>query len=468
MNLKLDIGGVILVYEKLKTIIEKFITKKNKKIPSKSGGYLFILLSFFSLLIVGLLLYLLKLSPDSAVLKSLTSGEVIAGILLLVPTTCTWYIDKKNNESEIYREGLRAQYLKWIEDFSSTENNLSDSVLRIRLDVLLNNEANQKNKCIDYEVLFTIIQKKAEVIEEGITTDAWRSININILKIIKEKYNDNYYEIIKKVIHSEDVKRLCLIDFDKLEISELFNFNEMTVISPVMKFDNCVLKIDDLNKIENNKVPIPCQFRNCVFDKDPVIIAQNNREESRKISFENCYQKKGRFFEKYVDIEGRLRAQERISLENTKSEIKHDEYYDARNIGLKCIINGYLHGKKGYNIEIDDNNNSSINNKIISKVKEKMGISELNSENFIVSKSKSYIPEKDTENYEWYSWNVLKGNQIENQKYIIFAVQRFHEKNRYLCLIFEKDNFEELYYGLYNFGKEYNEERYYFNFVEKK
>ena len=93
----------------------------------------------------------------------------------------------------------------------------------------------------------------------------------------------------------------------------------------------------------------------------------------------------------------------------------------------------------------------------------------LTKENCTLSRSKSYVPDNiiEKENYEWYSWNILKREKINlNKKFFVFAIQINSDNNtkKFSCLIFEKEKFRELY----QFKEFFDNEIYHLNFAKYK
>ena len=73
----------------------------------------------------------------------------------------------------------------------------------------------------------------------------------------------------------------------------------------------------------------------------------------------------------------------------------------------------------------------------------------------------------EKENYEWYSWNILKREKINlNKEYFVFAIQINSDNNtkKFSCLIIEKDKFRKLY----QIKEFFDNEIYHFNFAKYK
>ena len=184
--------------------------------------------------------------------------------------------------------------------------------------------------------------------------------------------------------------------------------------------------------------------------------------------------KKEKVEEPTAKFAGRKEKVEGPTAEFAGKKEKGSKVCDKRNFGLTNEITKYLFSEKIYDIDINSSNESnkieSINNKIIAKVREKLGFEKEG--NIVISRSLSHVPSsiKDTESYLWYSYNTLNKDDLnENTNYIIFAVQLNRNNNKeFKCLIFDIENFKDLYGESFENIRGSETGKWHFIFVERK
>lgn len=415
---------------------------------------------------IYLIIYHHVKDTDSEFFKTLSQGEVLAGILVFIPTTFTWLINSLRSNKEKARMEMREEYLKWLDDFTYKNDTINSNImLRIKLEQLL--KENETYNFIKYDSLFATIQKNLTISNANNNLNEWMNINHKLIKSIDDK-------TIKNIIIEDSTNTFKAISFDGSYIEKISSW---TVEYQPFIFKNCKLTedfISNLSKIESSIFI----FEECIFDTPPSKLIDKFKGKTIEIS--TYYPKIGdnkRRHNKENDNEDKKENKVIQQKDNNKPI-----YYDLRNFGETFPINEYLlYSSKPIPIELD--NNKNINTNIIEKLKNE--ITEENSEsdiskvldfenpNYIISKSKSYIPTHlQDEKYKFHSWNVLKGNQVnKNIEYIIFAIQtEQNEENKlkkFTCLIFAKEKFNELYSELYEFKEEFSDERYYFYYAAK-
>ena len=175
-----------------------------------------------------------------------------------------------------------------------------------------------------------------------------------------------------------------------------------------------------------------------------------------------------------AEFAGKKEKVEGSTAEFAGKKEKGSKVCDRRNFGLTNEITKYLFSEKIYDIDINSSNESnkieSINNKIIAKVSEKLGFEK--EENIVISRSLSHVPSsiKDTDSYLLYSYNILNKDDLnENTNYIIFAVQLNRNNNKkFKCLIFDIENFKDLYGESFEKIRGSETGKWHFIFVELK
>ena len=421
---------------------------------------IFLVIILISIICIFFIIYRLEESPNSIYFKKLSEGEVIANILVFIPTTITWLVNNLSTKKERKRMELREEYLKWLDDFTS-ENSTSNSniIFIIKLDGLL--KENEKYNFIKYDSLFTIIQKNLIISDANNNLKKWMDINHKLIESID-------VNVIKNIITDNSINTLKAINFDEYNFDKIPNWTEKDY--PFI-FKYCKIKTDIISYLHQNVSSYRFTFEKCIFDKSPrEIIKDLNKQKDLNITIE--------ISEYYVKIGGNKYIYHE---ENDNEKINNKDkdktiYYDLRNFGEDFSINKYLYKEKSFDIELD--NNKNVNTEIIEKLNNSLNeeASEpntwkdlnLNKTNNIISKSKSYIPTNLQNNgYKLHSWNVLKGNQVnENVECIIFTVKK--DSKVFECLIFTKEKFNELYRDLYEFNEKFSDERYYFYYANKK
>lgn len=407
---------------------------------------------------------------DSEFFKTLSQGEVLAGILVFIPTTFTWLINSLRSNKEKARMEMREEYLKWLDDFTYKNDTINSNImLRIKLEQLL--KENEIYNFIKYDSLFATIQKNLTISNANNNLNEWMNINHKLIESIDDK-------TIKNIIIENSTNTFKAISFDGSYIEKISSWTEEN--NPFI-FKNCKLTknfISNLSEIESSS---HFTFEECIIDISPSEFSEKFKDKTTVMPV--YYRRIGDIKCKYYEENDNEDEKENKVLQQEDSNEAKDQYiyYDMRNFDENFPINEYLYNHNSIDIELDSNKN--INTKIIEKLKNifneensESDISKvLNLENpkYIISKSKSYIPTNQNENdFKMHSWNVLKGNQVnKNIEYIIFAIQtEQNEENKFrkfTCLIFTKEKFNELYSELYDFKEEFSDERYYFYYATK-
>ena len=410
-----------------------------------------------SIVIVLIILLGLTFKPDSTIFDKLSQGEVIVGLAVVAPTLITWYNADKEKKEKIIKE----DFSNWLDDFYTKNDNSINHMQAFRLETILKKD--EYLKILDYCELFMIIQNELKL-PGNKNLFKWTIINKDILDTIKEIKKQDLKDVLSKMLFIDNMYTLKFVDFNIYNFSDLFDIPCKKEKEIHYEFQNCILTKEIFEIIEKNNSVI-FELTDCIIDMEPYNTRENIRKlkKNGNIIIDSYYNNLGesKIYYNYYDSE--------------ESQSRGDfHYYDVKNIGLEYQIDSYLYEKKEFRIKINNQNNTSIENLILNALSETL--KELNDkklkltkENCTLSRSKSYVPDNiiEKENYEWYSWNILKREKINlNKKFFVFAIQINSDNNtkKFSCLIFEKEKFRELY----QFKEFFDNEIYHLNFAKYK
>ena len=406
----------------------------------------------YSAIPVSIVLLLYYLFPDNCVLQKLVQGEVLAGLMVVIPTLMTWMNTETDNKINLYRE----EFKSLIEKISSKTIQVSNLEVEELKDLL--NKRDSKS-FINYKATFLLLQNRLQT--ENITKS-----NFYFLKDIKDINSK-----LLKGINSEDLKDLMkkIDEFKFIDFGELFNNNLLLDVSQYKSkigFINCdftvsYFKASDL--LQNSSLNI--KFENCILEKEILPLLKDFNLE---YDVESIYYYDDRDELRNFTVEGKDDSKIWKKFEGLTDNF--EEIFEERELLEYGPINQYILKNNVFDITLETNNNESINLKIIREIKKILGkgFTDIPDDDIFVSRSKSYIQEsKNGDNYKWRSWNVLPSRYTneEAKKLFVFAIQKEnYNKNNFVCVIFDSDNMK----ALLNFKQLSSDDRYYFYLACKR
>ena len=411
----------------------------------------------FSIMIVLIILLVLTFKPDSTIFGKLSQGEVIVGLAVVAPTLITWYNVEKEKKKKIIKE----DFSNWLDNFYTKNDNSINHMQAFRLETILKKD--EYLKILDYCELFMIIQNELKL-PGNKNLFKWTLINKEILDTIKEIKKLDLKDELSRMLFVDNMYTLKFVDFNSYNFSDLFDIPCENKKEIHYELQNCILTKEIFEIIEKNNSLI-FELTDCIIDMEPY----NTREIIKKLK-----KNENLIIDSYFNNLGGAKMYYNY-YDSEESQSRGDfHYYDVKNIGLEYKIDSYLYEKKEFSIDINNHNNASIENLILNGLNEKLkDLNEkklkLTKKNCTLSKSKSYVPDNilEKENYEWYSWNILKREKINlNKEYFVFAIQINSDNNtkKFSCLIIEKEKFRELY----QIKEFFDNEIYHFNFAKYK
>ena len=366
-----------------------------------------------------------------------------------------------------------------------------------------------KNKIVTSKSMKKLkyIDFKDEVAKELLTIDVWPDTfeysncifsSVNILEFssqteyIASKCIFDDFDEFKKLCKENDIKFKIKNYYLKEAIDECIEINDnIENINTGESMNEYNINTKKINKIDKQFKKNRGESVKELMSVDKVKASAEKlvgKKEKVEESIAKSARKKekveeptAKFAEKKEKVEGptakfagRKEKVEGPTAEFAGKKEKGSKVCDKRNFGLTNEITKYLFSEKIYDIDINSSNESnkieSINNKIIAKVREKLGFEKEG--NIVISRSLSHVPSsiKDTESYLWYSYNTLNKDDLnENTNYIIFAVQLNRNNNKeFKCLIFDIENFKDLYGESFENIRGSETGKWHFIFVERK
>ena len=456
-------------------VVTKCIMTNFKKVTSRFSRrtiYTFIMSSCISVIIVCLILLLYGFNKDSRVYDKLSSGEVIAGILVVIPTMTTWFIEKKYEYEEKERGKIYEEYLKFYSDLDELEDiNIST---KIKPDQLLKRDRELELRSINYITLFLILQEKLNAINEGKESKEWRETIRIILMEIKREYLNNFKEVLKNLIIDKQMTEIKFIDFTDVELYESIPEDYYNDI----EFSNCVF---DCNLVSSSNAFTPgvlYKMKNCVFndyflfsfllkykninidtdyfyykrDIDSGIYKKISKKELEDIA--NSEQQN---IKKQIMYVSRIPTFEELTRQNQKRDPKC--VYVNNILGKEVPINSFLLNNNFYEIILNENveNNciikdiNTINSEILEKLSNTLEF-KIDQNNSVIYRSVSKIPSdiSNQDEYKWYAKNTFNFEEINDQiLYIVFSIRIDKTENKFVNFIFEKDKFIRIYKELF-------------------
>jgi hypothetical protein len=431
----------------------------------------------FSICIILVLLCLrLFFFEDSKIFEEITKGEVLAGIVIAIPTITTWYNDSEEKRKDEMKKEVGVAFSKWSSETSeenrelSSKNWLEISRILDKLEVIrkLDNEIE-----LDLNSLFVFLQGKLQ--QDVKAEKSWREVNSKIINLIS--HDEESTELFYKLFPSKSLNKLCFVDFDRCSM-----LKNLAGRPEEISFYKCFFTAKFLENwdffVEGGTVI----FNECVFD-----------ESISKSFFKRFLPDQSKIIIKNSLVNDEMdSSRDQISYEYSTEEdtIQDDTVHDSNkhnrdNNGMSeskgnyeqvilekrdewgnTPINDLLQGNGVEVIIISDDIRKSINNRIIDALEKKLHLG-ITKENSKISRSKNYVQEmKEGYLYEWWSWNTVMKDKIDSQfKFFIFAVQwDNNQKDKFRCIIFNRESFEKLM----SKKKLSNGDRYFFYFTSPK
>ena len=352
-----------------------------------------------------------------------------------------------------------------------------------------------KNKIVTSKSMKKLkyIDFKDEVAKELLTIDVWPDTfeysncifsSVNILEFssqteyIASKCIFDDFDEFKKLCKENDIKFKIKNYYLKEAIDECIEINDnIENINTGESMNEYNINTKKINKIDKQFKKNRGESVKELMSVDKVKASAEKlvgKKEKVEESIAKSARKKEKVEEPTAKFAGRKEKVEGPTAEFAGKKEKGSKVCDKRNFGLTNEITKYLFSEKIYDIDINSSNESnkieSINNKIIAKVREKLGFEKEG--NIVISRSLSHVPSsiKDTESYLWYSYNTLNKDDLnENTNYIIFAVQLNRNNNKeFKCLIFDIENFKDLYGESFENIRGSETGKWHFIFVERK
>ena len=400
-----------------------------------------LLLSFAAVgvVIVGIILYMNNLfEGKNLILNSLSQGEVLAGIVIALPTLVTWNQaieqsreNKKNTVSDNVRDTVKyydKQLTELVADISKTKELPFYKAGKIEYIIdtynkLLKewNEILKLDISLDFvQVLSTICSIKypkgienpgnelAENWKYNLST-ALKPVMREIISLKKEEIFGSkevkYFSYVEFGVTGYEIEKVKFKDKSFVECTFSADFIDLNSFEKC-EFINCSISNGQLS-IENEKKLLNNTIIGTFRDSNEDDFANVNNEQFHSISVSEY----GTVFDTREGIiaDNYILGNKFFEIES-KSEIRKEIYQD--------IINGLV----SYGIGVDD----KINNKKISISKNY--ITEINKSEFIAGSLFS----------GWNSLFLEKIQKSNNFKYYIFCIKN---ENVYNTIVFEKDNF---------------------------
>ena len=411
-----------------------------------------------SIIICGTLLVVYFNLDFGKILEKLTSDSILVAIGASIPVIYLY----KYNFIEKEKSKLIEEYNIWSKKFENASTDSEIYSLAIHLEGILIRKNNIKSNedFLNLEEIFILIQEKLKKINNKQCLIRWKktiSIILNDLSKCGElKRIPEYWSLpISEII-------IVAVDFKKISELDLIykDFKE------TVKFIYCSFEKEFLEKWEYLNLDAKYIFDACSFD---VILNKNSFKFDFDINMKiTKFYIEGDILSEYKFYKGKF---------NNNEGNEQDSIYEERELSGYGKINNWLLTRKEILIDISNNKDKiKIEKKIINAIKNipevKDVLNKLNNKEqekeYIISRSKNYCP--DTKNgylYEWRSWNVLSKEKAKRNDVAlyIFAVQLDKKDNsKFVCLLFNKDNFGEMI-KKFTLSKD---ERYYFYFAKKK
>lgn len=248
----------------------------------KNFGVMGLFLSF-AIVINGLILFLYHMIPCSQILDKLSSGEVLASILITFPTIATWISESNQRRSadvlsnyKLRESSFSEQYSKFLNSidlvYNKEEQNESsrsvqndDSRLmvelqlkRIKLKDFLQRENKLKEEAkeckeyryehlIDFVSLYLFLQTYlSDKIKNNDEAQLWRE---QVFKpILKQIKDNNESEEIKSLYHSDKTNKIFCIDFSGEDVTDKLLSIPTDKPSEVI-FDYCYFTTESITKL---------------------------------------------------------------------------------------------------------------------------------------------------------------------------------------------------------------------------
>ena len=259
----------------------------------------------FSILINGLILFLYHMIPCSQILDKLSSGEVLASILITFPTIATWISESNQRRSADILSNYKLRESSFSEQYSNFLNSIDlvynreeqdecsrsvqndDSRLmvelqlkRIKLKDFLQRENKLKEEAkeckeyryehlIDFVSLYLFLQTYlSDKVKNNNEAKLWRE---QIFKpILKQIKDNNESEEIKSLYHSDKINTIFCIDFSGEDVTDNLLSIPTDKQSEVI-FDYCYFTRESITKlIKFNESLLDTQYyitmNNCEFE----------------------------------------------------------------------------------------------------------------------------------------------------------------------------------------------------------
>lgn len=379
-----------------------------------------------------------------------TQGEVLAGIVIALPTIITWNIsinEKRDNEKKTISNNIRETvkyYDRQLYEITSEiiDNNELTLQKAIKIDYIINtfnnllSEWNDKAEVpisLDYTQVLSAVSsiKYPDGIDSPSNKEAekWKNnvaiaLKPTLKKLIEQKNAD-----ITDILSSVDVKYFSQITFGKEGYKlEKIKFNDKNFIECTFSPD-FMLK----NTFKNCKF-IECSITDTVGDADQLArnlkLYENEILGTFKISKDDGDE---------VDILDLYDKQQPSNLES-----KYGRVFDTRE-GI--VADSYIEGEKYYQFESNSSTRKDIYNDIISAIKGEKIADGIKYNNVKISISKNYITDDNSTvflpNSQFSGWHSLfseKIDQANNFKFYVFCIRN---EEKYNTIIFREESFKQ-------------------------
>ncbi|MDG3132980.1 hypothetical protein MKL26_08145 [Streptococcus suis] len=385
------------------------------------------------LFIAGIILILNYVTKGkNLIFNNLVQGEVLAGIVIALPTLWTWRENKRNTVSDNIRDTVKyydKQLFDIVDNISKTKQLPFSKAGKI--EYIVNTYNNllaewRENSGLDISLDFVQVLPVICSIEypEGIEepgNEAAENWKENLETALKPVLKEVIALEKQSVLRSKEIKYFSLITFGSLE----YNFRNFEFIDK--HFVQCTFSS---SFIEAN------QFEKCVFINCSIV--DNMLSTSSKEKLQNNIIK--------GDFEG-IEEEDLVSSEVKDDSIVKGRYgriYDARE-GI--VVDDFIMQGQFFAISSNSEVRSEIYQDIIKGLNHLgLGIDD-KVNNKKISISKNYITDENKSNFIKNSlfsgWHSLFREKIVNQnnfKYFIFCIK---VGNIYNTIVFEKENFNK-------------------------
>lgn len=398
--------------------------------------------SIIGLIVFFLILFLVNLYPNNKILKILSQGEILVGIIVAIPSLLVWSSTINLNKNQIELEDKKTlleiksiydlEIEKVIKEYENKKHNHNDSKALLNINsistsitsfeelkkVVINNKNNNPVTLNYHRLLYVLYNLIGVKIEYKTNTDNFEA---------NDKYIKSCTTLFMKIIKILAELKLISIESNEYKTFSGIDFNiDFNIKDPEWRFelrDKVFEKCDFTNTFIKKVYFQSCEFIDCTIN--------SNKELNTKGFTGYLYE-----YERENNIYKPINR-------NKKGKI-----YDNR-IGIILEEDLYEH------ISIEKDTKNITNKK--SYIQEK-----LNCLNSRVSISKNYVENEKESDFEWLGWHAINKETYKKHKHdFIFVIST---KNNYECIKFSKNNLDK-YIKTY---KNENDLKYNFYFGKKR